>query len=335
MDQQFSLTSEPLVQRAQDQKAPLLSVCIITYNHEAFIEKAITSVLMQQVDVPWEIVIADDYSTDQTRQIIERYRAQHPHLIRTLLQPRNIGPIQNWTQLLASARGQFVAYLEGDDYWIHPRKLALQLAMLQSHADCCLCYTNGWKVYDDHTQPVLRLLPDGIPEKHDFSFVLRTGKLPPSGTILFRRSSLPPQWPHWFFSVFYGDLVLFTLLAETGKFCYLPDYTLAYRVHPNSWLHSQTNECAKCEHALQIIDRIDSYSNGKYRRWLNRHRADQLEFLAFEHLKAGQWSAFALRLWRSLRLHPLRNPPALLRGCRRLRSALTTLLTASNTVATP
>mgnify|MGYP001097425295 CR=1 FL=1 len=72
-----------------ENRQPLVSICCITYNHEKFIEDAIEGFLMQKTDFPIEIIIHDDASTDGTREIIDRYKEQHPGLIRTIYQKEN------------------------------------------------------------------------------------------------------------------------------------------------------------------------------------------------------------------------------------------------------
>ena len=113
---------------------PLVSVCIITYNQESYIRQAIESVLMQKVNFPWEIIIADDCSKDKTREIILEYKDRFPDLIKPLFQKRNVGGGKNFTDLINAATGKYVAYLEGDDYWTDDGKL--QLAAYKGWGKC-------------------------------------------------------------------------------------------------------------------------------------------------------------------------------------------------------
>src|SRR5438445_350989 len=104
-------------------RTPLVSACLITYNHARFIRQAIESILMQKVNFPWEFIIADDCSTDGTREIILEYQRRHPSLIRLLLRSSNIGAWRNGQALLSAVEGKYVALLEGDDYWSDEYKL--------------------------------------------------------------------------------------------------------------------------------------------------------------------------------------------------------------------
>ena len=84
-------------------KPTLVTVCLITYNQAQYIEECIDSILAQKVNFAWELVIADDCSTDGTRKILEAYKKQHPDLIHLILQKTNQGPEENWLTLLSHA----------------------------------------------------------------------------------------------------------------------------------------------------------------------------------------------------------------------------------------
>src|SRR4051794_11773039 len=117
-----------------------LTVAMITYNHEPFIAQALDSILMQQVSFDHEILIGEDCSTDRTREIVRAYRQRYPDKIRLQLPETNRGMMQNFVAVLAAARGDYVALLEGDDYWTAPDKLARQVAYLDAHPECAICF---------------------------------------------------------------------------------------------------------------------------------------------------------------------------------------------------
>src|SRR5580692_4617658 len=94
-----------------------LSVMMLTYNHERFISQALESILSQRVNFDYEIVIGDDLSTDGTRDILAKFYRKHPERIVLLLRDRNIGAIRNMAATFAGCQGEYVALLEGDDYW--------------------------------------------------------------------------------------------------------------------------------------------------------------------------------------------------------------------------
>lgn len=114
---------------------PLLSIVTITYNHEPYIAKTIEGVLMQQVNFPIEYIIAEDCSTDRTRKICEEYVAKYPKLINLLPSDHNLGAKENEYRAMKTARGKYIAFCEGDDYWTDPLKLQKQVDFLEAHPD--------------------------------------------------------------------------------------------------------------------------------------------------------------------------------------------------------
>jgi len=114
----------------------MVSVCMITYNHQRFIRQAIDSVLMQKVNFKYEIVISDDCSPDNTQDIIQEYAEKYPDIIKTILRKNNIGTVYNSYNVKLLCKGKYIAVLEGDDYWTDENKLQIQVNFLETHLDC-------------------------------------------------------------------------------------------------------------------------------------------------------------------------------------------------------
>ncbi len=123
-----------MTEAASSPGAPVVSVAMLAYNHEPYLAQAIGSVLAQRVDFPVEIVVGEDCSTDETRAALLRLAAEHPGRIRPLLHDSNLGMHGNTEAVLDACRGELVAFLEGDDYWTDPEKLALQVDALRADA---------------------------------------------------------------------------------------------------------------------------------------------------------------------------------------------------------
>jgi glycosyltransferase involved in cell wall biosynthesis len=119
---------------------PLVSVHMITFNHEPYIARAIEGVLMQERDFPIELVIGEDCSTDGTCEIVLRYQKKHPETIRVLTSERNVGAVANELRTDRACRGKYVAFCEGDDRWHHPLKLQKQVDYLESHPEVGLVF---------------------------------------------------------------------------------------------------------------------------------------------------------------------------------------------------
>lgn len=103
-----------------------VSVVIITYGHEKYIRQALDSALMQKVDFEYEIIIGEDKSPDNTREILLEYKKKYNDRITLVLRNTNIGATQNLYDILLKCKGRYIALLEGDDYWIDAKKLQKQ-----------------------------------------------------------------------------------------------------------------------------------------------------------------------------------------------------------------
>lgn len=114
---------------------PLLSIVTITYNHEPYIRKCIEGVLMQQVNFPIEFIIAEDCSTDGTLTICKEYAEKYPDLIQLITSDNNVGAIANERRAMKAAKGKYIAFCEGDDYWTDPLKLQKQVDFLEDHPE--------------------------------------------------------------------------------------------------------------------------------------------------------------------------------------------------------
>ena len=121
---------------------PTLSICLIAYNHKEFINKAIDGILMQETNFDWNLIVADDFSTDGTRDILLDYKNKFPTKIELILQEKNVGAAQNWIDLMKAPRSKYIAYLEGDDYWTDPLKLQKQVDFLEANPEYAMTFHN-------------------------------------------------------------------------------------------------------------------------------------------------------------------------------------------------
>lgn len=123
----------------------MIAVCIATYNHEAFIAEAIESVLAQQCDEPMRIYIGEDASTDSTQEVCEQYAAQDERII-YIHREQNLGLVGNTIDLYRRIMAdgcEYVAMLDGDDYWTDKHKLQVQIDYLREHPETGFVHTNG------------------------------------------------------------------------------------------------------------------------------------------------------------------------------------------------
>lgn len=119
----------------------MVSILCATYNHRQYIRKAIESFLAQKADFAFEVIVHDDASTDGTTEIVRELQSQYPKIIHAILQTENqySRGVSIMDIMLKAACGKYVAFCEGDDYWISPHKLQTQVRYMEEHPDCALC----------------------------------------------------------------------------------------------------------------------------------------------------------------------------------------------------
>ena len=130
-------------------ETPLVSVCMTTYNHEAYLRQAVESILAQETSFDVELVLGDDCSADSTAAICREYAAKYPGRVRFVTGERNVGWRANYRRTFEACRGKYVAYCDGDDWWSDPRKLQMQADLLESDPSCGMCYTRASNYYQN------------------------------------------------------------------------------------------------------------------------------------------------------------------------------------------
>lgn len=118
--------------------SPLATILVLTYNHGPYIRECLESLINQKTSFPFEILVGEDCSTDDTRHVVEDIATKHPDLIRAYLSPANMGAKRNSANLRANVKGTYVAYCEGDDYWHRNDKLQKQVDFLEAHPEVSL-----------------------------------------------------------------------------------------------------------------------------------------------------------------------------------------------------
>jgi glycosyltransferase involved in cell wall biosynthesis len=133
----------------KDNANVILSICMLTYNHEKWIGKAIEGVLMQKTNFNFELIIGEDCSNDRTREIVLSYSRMHPQIIRTIFNKNNLGLAKNFSQILTICKGKYIAICEGDDFWTNPHKLQYQVDFLEENPNCTIVSHNASRYYEE------------------------------------------------------------------------------------------------------------------------------------------------------------------------------------------
>ena len=187
-----------------------LSVIFITYNHEKYVEKALRSVCEQETDFAYEVVVGEDCSTDSTREILKRVASEYPDKVRLLFREKNFGrPTLNVYNTTMECRGEYLAYLEGDDYWTDRKKLQKQVDFLEEHPEYIAC-THGCVMIDENSNEITD------------EEILKIGDLYKwSGRFTYDDYKKSGKWPGHYATVVSRNIYL------EGRY----DYTILYKAH--------------------------------------------------------------------------------------------------------
>ena len=131
-------------------KRILISTIIPSYNRADTVGQTIESILAQQVDADMEIVIGDDCSTDNAREVLLYYKEKYPDIIRLIFHEHNMGLGANWATCVKACKGKYICNCDNDDYWHNPHKLQLQTDYMESHPDSNILMTD-WRDLERHT----------------------------------------------------------------------------------------------------------------------------------------------------------------------------------------
>lgn len=227
---------------SSDKVHPLVSVFMITYNHEKYISQAIEGVLMQKTNFDFELVIGEDKSTDKTREICEKYASKYQNKIKLLPSDKHYGAMDNHNRTFKACTGKYIAMCEGDDYWTDPYKLQKQVDFLEKNPDYGMVCTDYNKFYQQ----------SGIFKKNCFSikkyesevkfddYILDRSTIG-TATVLFRKSlydSYVRDIPDAIMRSFnVGDTPMWLYFALKSRIGVLPDVTAVYRVLRESACH--------------------------------------------------------------------------------------------------
>jgi len=252
---------------------PKVSVMMISYNHEKFIRQAIQSVMMQETNFDYEVVVGEDFSTDNTRQVLLELREKYPNRLKLLLNDRNLGARENTKQTIHTCRGQYMAMLEGDDYWISAHKLQKQVDALDKHPDWSICAHRMSVIFDDDGQPSYHY-PTFDPKPVSTLDDLARAAFVGTSSALYRKSSIE-HLPAWVFQVDIGDYAISLFAAKHGKIGFIDEIMSAYRRHASGWWSQRDSQTQRIGLAgdLRIIARHMAW---QHRRILESQAAQHL-----------------------------------------------------------
>lgn len=256
----------------QSHGAPKVSVLMVTYNHERYIAEAVGSALSQKTTFPVEIVIGEDCSTDNTRNILRELKRVNDHRIRLILREQNIGGPANVAATFAECRGDYVAMLEGDDYWTDPCKLQKQVDSLDAHPHWSACFHTTRRVYvDGSREPEVNLL--WTQDEATIEDLFKT-MMVSTCSLVFRNRLFGPL-PAWHQQITSGDWAICLLNAAQGPLGCLHEVMADYRIHSQgAW--TQKSEVLRLRETLRLLSFVDHHFQGKYRELIDEFRLNSM-----------------------------------------------------------
>lgn len=292
-----------------------LTVLVITYNHADFIETAIDSVLMQETDFGYEVIISEDCSTDGTTEIVKQLAASHRDRIRLFLSERNLNDNTVVRRGLEAARGRYVALLDGDDFWTSRAKLQKQFEFLETHPDCSSCFHNVNVIYEqDETAP--HLFHEDEPGKglsarkpksiSTLSDIVRGDFIPTCSAVF--RAEIGRDMPSWFDDLWAGDWILHVVSAQHGDIAYLDEVMGTYRIHPGGfWSMNQSRyrRLSDVEEVIRTFDTFNRHLGFSFNREIETEASAVYQEAAIRFYKGGEYQLARVCARRSLRRAPI------------------------------
>lgn len=246
---------------------PKLSICLITYKHEDYIRTCLDNVLNQQVTFDFEIILGEDHSPDGTAAIIAEYALKYPSKIKAFIRQENVGGKANFLHCFLQCRGEYIIFIEGDDYWTDNSKLQQQVDFLDAHAHASACFHNAEIVYEDASgrsneyingpdQAAWTKTADLLRKKEAWFMA--------TASVMMRRKYVATL-PEWFVECKSGDIPMYVILAEKGPIGYIPACMSVYRKNLGGQSFTDnTQSKAFIENRIFMYSKLNEYTQFKY-----------------------------------------------------------------------
>lgn len=287
---------------------PVISIICNTYNQEKYIADALESFLMQQVSVPFEILVHDDASTDGTADVIRAYEQRFPEIVKPIYQTENqySKGVSITTEIqIPRAKGKYIAFCEGDDYWTNSQKLQIQYDFMESHSQisaCCHAYSmvdkeknlieERFDFQQDCIVPMKRLIGDQLKVPHFATLVVRSNIIKDlQASFLGARSN---------------DMILRVFCAIKGDVYYMPQNMSCYRrFTEGSWtMRVGKNKgiiLSQMKERISFYKLLDEYTQGKYAEEIKLvldERLFAIDLLEDNYRAARKRKAFRSASWK-------------------------------------
>lgn len=206
----------------------VVSIFMMVYNHGKYLKECLDNILLQKTNFNYDIVIGEDCSQDNSREILLTYQKLYPGKFKLLLHPQNIGAMKNQNEIFKNCTGKYIAICEGDDYWTDPLKLQKQVDFLEENKDCVLCFhkVKIVKPTGELVDDFITKVPENFELRETLAKKLNYIHTP---SVLFRNVIQTEVDAMEFKNSPIGDYFLYMMLTKYGKIGYLEDSMAVYR----------------------------------------------------------------------------------------------------------
>jgi glycosyltransferase involved in cell wall biosynthesis len=290
--------------------APRVSVLVTTYQHEAYVAEALAGVVAQRCPFAYEVMVGDDGSSDGTAAVIRAFAEANPTIVTPHITGERLGHDGRalFAELLGRARGEYIAWLDGDDVWTSPRKLERQVRYLERHPACAMVFHNAIRRIEGAGIPDRRFNRDRRARDVSTRELLRHN-LVAALSPMFRRGAIDPL-PEWYVECPWGDWPLYVLASQRGTIRFLPEVMGVYRVHRHGML-SAMDRLEVLRRNTRFYEQIGPILGQRDRPVGRRMLAASWAAQALEHRRREDRDAAGAAITRCLRIAPGGLGPAL------------------------
>ena len=263
-----------------DDQVIIAAIRCTTYNQVDYIRQCLESLVCQQTSFRYEIILHDDASTDGTTEIVKEYASRYPDLIKPIIQTENQyskhdGSIDRAINATISPTVKYIAYCEGDDFWMDSMRLQKQVDFLETHPNHSMVFTAVQYLYPDGHVEEIRRYDQTMEECPVPDFVLGGGGFVKINSILYRKE-LKKDYPDWAETSPVGDSPLFLVMAVRGRVAYFNELGSCYRVSAKgSWTNRMSKRTFKQRYRdmkdnIAYWNAFDEWSERKYHKYVRK-----------------------------------------------------------------
>jgi glycosyltransferase involved in cell wall biosynthesis len=276
-----------------------VTVLIVTFNHADYIAAAIESVLCQKTSFSVEIIVSEDASTDGTREIVEKIAENKAGQIRLMLSEQNLRSNEVVARGIRTASGQYIALLDGDDYWTSRDKIQRQAEYLDTHLECAAVFLNA-KVAKGDEVTSLSWTPHDQMKFVDIREIWFGNPFATCTSMM--RASLVRGVPDWYTAFFpITDWPLYILCAEGGKLAFIDEDAAVYRLHAGGQF-SPLSPQKKLDSMAIFYRQMNAALDFRHDRLAREGAAKYFSDWAMEYARRGERALAASCLWRCLQI---------------------------------